>query len=59
MILEKGRQYGIPVLDTYHGLPIDPNLESDCKAYTIDGTHLNDAGHRVLADVVGQFLETL
>ncbi len=56
VILEKGRQYGIPVLDTYHELGIDPNVPGDCEEYTVDGTHLNDNGHRKLAQLVEQFL---
>ncbi len=59
VILEKGRQYGIPVLDTYNGLDIDPNVEADCAAYTVDGTHLNDAGHQKLAQLLEAFLMTL
>ncbi len=59
VILEKGRQYGIPVLDTYHTLPIDPNVPADRETYTIDGTHLNNLGHEKLAEAVGDFLESL
>ncbi len=59
VILEKGRQYGIPVLDAYHGLNINPNREADYIAYTMDGLHLNDAGHAELARLVEAFLRAL
>ncbi len=59
VILEKGRQYGIPVLDTYNGLGIDPNIPADCASYTVDGTHLNDAGQGKLAQLAAEFLRGL
>ncbi len=59
VILEKGTQYGIPVLDAYHELAINPNNEGDCAAYTVDGLHLNDAGHEKLAELIGCFLREL
>lgn len=59
VILEKGKAHGIPVLDAYHSLDIDPNREDDCQAYTVDGLHLNNAGHEKLAALVGAFLSKL
>lgn len=59
IIAEKGRQHGIPVLNLYEKLGIDPNREEDCTAYTVDGLHFNDAGHAVLADCLMHFLEEI
>jgi lysophospholipase L1-like esterase len=51
--------YGIPVLDLFEKLPIDPNNESDREKYTVDGLHFNDEGQGILAKTLGDFLETL
>lgn len=51
--------HGIPVLDLYRNLGIDPNSEADRERYTTDGLHLNDAGHGVLAEKLGEFLTAL
>ncbi len=59
IIVEKGEQHGIPVLNLYENLGIDPNNQADSEAYTIDGLHFNDAGHAILADCLIQFLENL
>ncbi len=59
VILEKGKEHGIPVLDLYHKLPIDPKADADSKAYTIDGLHFNAEGHKLLAKTMGEFLLSL
>lgn len=59
IIIEKGKQHGIPVLNLYEQLGIDPNDEADRVTYTADGLHFNDAGHAVLADCLAHFLEGL
>lgn len=59
IIVEKGKQHGIPVLNLWEKLPIDPNKEEDKVRYTADGLHFNDAGQAVLADCLIQFLEQL
>ena len=59
IIVEKGRQHGIPVLNLYEKLGIDPNREEDREAYTVDGLHFNDAGQAILADCLIHFLEEL
>ncbi len=58
-ILQKGKEYGIPVLDLYRGLPIDPKNENDRQKYTFDGLHFNGEGYRVLARIFGEFLFSL
>ena len=55
-ILAIGAELGIPVLDLYRTLGIDPNKPEDNKAYTADGLHLNDAGHAILAEKLTAFL---
>ncbi len=52
----KGEQYGIPVLNLFDKLPIDPNNFNDKEQYTVDGLHLNDEGHKILAQCIYDFL---
>ena len=52
-------QHGIPVLNLYENLGIDPNKPEDKEKYTVDGLHFNDAGHHVLAARLREFLEEL
>lgn len=59
IILKKGQEHHIPVLNLYETLGIDPNKEEDRLRYTSDGLHFNDAGHAVLAERLIQFLEEL
>ncbi len=59
IIKAKAKEHGIYVIDVYEKLGIDPNLDDDREKYTTDGLHLNDAGHRVLADLVKKELEAL
>ena len=59
VIKARGEELGIPVLDLFEKLPIDPNNESDREKYTVDGLHFNDDGQGILAKTLGDFLETL
>lgn len=59
VIEEKGRAHGIPVLNLYEKMPIDPNRPEDRERYTMDGLHFNDAGHEILANLVAEFLRAL
>ena len=59
VIKEMGKKFDIPVLDLFERLPIDPNNEQDKAKYTTDGLHFNDEGQKVLARVLGDFLESL
>ena len=59
VIKARGEEFGIPVLDLFENLPIDPNNEADKVKYTTDGLHFNDEGHAVLAKVLGDFIEAL
>ncbi len=59
LIISKGNDYGIPVLNMYEKLGINPNNLEECKKYTTDGLHFNNAGHVVLAERIGEFLESI
>ena len=59
VIKARGEELGIPVLDLFEKLPIDPNNESDREKYTVDGLHFNDDGHEILANTLCDFLESL
>lgn len=59
VIKERGRELGIPVLDLFENLGIDPNNEEDKAKYTADGLHFNDEGQKILAEVIGKFLTSL
>lgn len=57
IVEETGKKHGIPVLNLYERLPINPNIPEQRDRFTADGLHLNDAGHRVLADLLIDFIE--
>lgn len=59
IIEEMGAEFGIPVLNMYEKLGIDPNIESDNKNYTVDGIHFNNAGHAIIASRIIDFLRSL
>jgi len=59
VIKETAKDYPIAVLDLYAELGIDPNQEADRVAYTAEGLHFNDAGHRVIAEKLQEFLLAL
>lgn len=58
-IKEIAKDYPVAVLDMYEKLGIDPNQEADCLAYTAEGLHFNDAGHRKIAECLRDFLADL
>ena len=59
IIKEAGKRHGIPVLDLFENLGIDPNKPEDNERYTVDGLHFNDEGHKVIAKRLGDFLLSL
>ncbi len=59
IIKEAGEKHGIPVLDLYHNLPINPNIPEHSEKYTVDGLHFNDAGHAIIAKTLGDYLTSL
>ena len=58
-IKEIGKEFPVSILDLYADLGINPNQESDRITYTADGVHFNDAGHRVIAERLRDFLWAL
>ena len=54
-----GEEIGVNVLDLFSTLPIDPKIEEQRLAYTVDGLHFNDEGHKILAAHLTAFLKTL
>ena len=54
--METAKSFGIPVLDLYCELGINPNNEEERKAYTTDGLHFNDAGHAIIAKRIADAL---
>ena len=59
IIEARAKKYQIPVLNLYEKLGIDPNKPEDKENYTVDGLHFNDAGHRIIASRLGEFLSKL
>ena len=59
IIKEVCRWYGIPVLDLYATVPVQPESEILRARYIPDGLHPNDAGHKLIADRLEGFLRTL
>ena len=59
VIEARGAELGIPVLNLFEKLPIDPNNEDDRQTYTIDGLHFNDEGHALIAEQLIKFLKAL
>lgn len=59
-ILEKCcRMKGVPFLDLYHFGGVFPNAETFRDRYVPDGVHLNDAGHKLIASKIREFIATL
>ena len=59
VIRETARAFGLPVLDLFQANVLNPNDPAVQEAFVPDGLHPNDDGHRVLAQWIGQCLETL
>ncbi len=58
-VISAGARHGIPVLDLYRTLGLDPNCEDIRAKYVPDGLHPNDAGHELIAKALYEFLKTL
>ena len=55
----QGEKLGVPVLNLFENLPIDPNDPDQKAKYTIDGLHFNDDGHAIIAEQLIKFLKAL
>lgn len=53
------KEFDVAVVDLYHELGIDPNLEEDRARYAPDGLHFNNAGHGLIAERVAALFATL
>ena len=58
-VIKTGELLGVPVLDLYEGIGIDPHDPEDLRTYTADGLHFNDAGHALLCDRLAAFIAAL
>jgi len=58
-IREVAEYYSIPVLDLYKTSGIQPAIPVIKESYMPDGLHPNDEGHKLLANRIVKFLETL
>ena len=58
-IKAKGAKIGIPVLDLFENLGLDPNDDEIKEKYTADGLHFNDEGHAYIAAALVKFLRSL
>ena len=54
-----GKLFGIPVLNLYHKMGLDPHDPAVSEKYTVDGLHWNDAGHEYIAKALAEFIESL
>ncbi len=59
VIVKKGCEHGIPVLNLYENLGIDPNIDAEMEKYTADGLHFNDLGHSMIAERLIDFLKQI
>ena len=58
-IKEVAAYYGIPVWDAFRNSGMQPRVEALREMYMPDGLHPNDAGHKLLADRLYAFLNTI
>lgn len=59
IIRQVAEYYAIPVLDLYATSGLQPAVPVLREMYMPDGLHPNDAGHQILAEKIGRFLENL
>ena len=45
------------MLNLYERLPLNPNDPQIMQEYAPDGVHFNDKGHRILAELLIDYLE--
>ena len=59
VIKARGKELGVPVLDMFENLGLDPNNDEQRAKYTADGLHFNDEGHAYIAAALAKFLKAL
>lgn len=57
-IRKTAEYYGLPILDLYRNLPLNPVLPEIREKYIPDGLHPNEEGHRLIAEAILNFLKT-
>ncbi len=58
-ICEVAEYYNLPVLDLYNESGMYADTEENSKKHFDDGLHPNDLGHRIIAEMVVEFIEKL
>lgn len=51
LLKEETKEFGFLLIDGFD-FPVNPNREEDRKRYSLDGTHLNEKGQRLLAEFI-------
>ena len=51
ILIQKAKEYGFIVINGFDFF-FDPNKEEDRNKYVLDGLHLNNEGHKLLADFI-------
>lgn len=59
VIRQVAEYYSLPVLDLFKTSGLQPKVAVIKERYVPDGLHPNDAGHVILADLIGKALENL
>ncbi len=59
IIREAAEYYSLPVLDLYKVSGLQPKIPLYQEKFMPDGLHPNDAGYRILADKIANFLKSL
>lgn len=55
-ITEVGKKYGVTIIDGKK-LPVNPSNENDKQNIIFDGTHFNDYGHKLIADLILEYIK--
>ncbi|MGI6767765.1 MAG: SGNH/GDSL hydrolase family protein [Bacilli bacterium] len=56
-IRQTAEYYGLPILDLYRNLPLNPILPEIRAKYIPDALHPNEEGHRLIAEAIINFLK--
>ena len=59
IIREVAEYYSLPVLDLFKCSGLQPKIPVIKEMYMPDGLHPNNEGHKILADKIAKFIETL
>jgi len=59
VIKNTAKEFSFPVLDLFSDEVLDTNKEENNKKYFFDGLHPSDLGHKLLAEKIYNFLQSL